>query len=480
MKIGVIGCGEWGKNLVRVFSELGILYGVYDIDPIKRRSVQHVQSFESYKAMLETKKVNAIVIATPVITHYEIAKQALLADKDVFVEKPLAMSYKHGKEIVELAKERNKILMVGHIMLYHPAIVKLKSMINKGKLGRINYIYSNRLNLGKIRTEENILWSFAPHDISTILFLLGEMPNEVAAYGGAYLKRELVDITITNLSFPSGTKAHIFVSWLHPYKEQKLVVVGSKAMVVFDNLTVEKLFIYPHKVEFEVGKAPVVQEELYELVPELIKHEEPLKLECEHFVECLEKRSRPRTNGSEALAVLKVLSECQKSLDNRKGGYFVHESSYVDANVKIGVETKVWHFCHILGNTVIGSNCNIGQNVMVGPNVVIGNNVKIQNNVSVYEGVTLEDDVFCGPSCVFTNVINPRSHINRKNEFQKTLIRRGATIGANATILCGVTVGEYAFVGAGAIVTKDVPPNALVYGVAARERRKIDNDGKSS
>lgn len=149
--------------------------------------------------------------------------------------------------------------------------------------------------------------------------------------------------------------------------------------------------------------------------------------------------------------------------------YFVHESSYIDDNVEIGDGTKIWHFCHILSNTKIGKNCRIGQNVMIGPNVRVGNNVKIQNNVSVYEGVEIEDDVFCGPSMVFTNVINPRAFIERKHEFRKTLVKRGATIGANATIVCGVTIGEYAFIGAGAVVTKDVLPYALVVGVPARQ-----------
>ena len=149
--------------------------------------------------------------------------------------------------------------------------------------------------------------------------------------------------------------------------------------------------------------------------------------------------------------------------------YFVHESSYIDDNVEIGEGTKIWHFCHIIRGSKIGKNCVLGQNVMVGPRVKVGNNVKIQNNVSVYEGVELEDDVFCGPSMVFTNVINPRAFVERKREFRKTLVKRGATIGANATIVCGVTIGEYAFVGAGAVVTKDVPPYALVVGVPAKQ-----------
>ena len=149
--------------------------------------------------------------------------------------------------------------------------------------------------------------------------------------------------------------------------------------------------------------------------------------------------------------------------------YFVHESSSVDAGAVIGVGTKIWHFCHVMPGAVIGERCNLGQNVVVMPGTRIGNNVKIQNNVSIYEGVVLEDDVFCGPSCVFTNVINPRSHLSRKSEYLPTVVRRGATIGANATVICGVTIGEYAFIGAGAVVRGDVPPHALMLGVPARQ-----------
>lgn len=148
--------------------------------------------------------------------------------------------------------------------------------------------------------------------------------------------------------------------------------------------------------------------------------------------------------------------------------YFVHESSYVDAGARIGTGTKIWHFCHVMPGAVIGERCNLGQNVVVMPGTRVGNNVKIQNNVSIYEGVTLEDDVFCGPSCVFTNVLNPRSHVSRKREYRPTLVKRGSSIGANATILCGVTLGEYAFIGAGAVVTSDVPAYALMVGVPAR------------
>ena len=473
--IAVVGCGRWGENLARNFHELGALNAVCDTS-YKRRELMvkkypDVRDYGSVESLLDS-DVNAVAVATPASNHYKTAKQALLKGKDVFVEKPLAMNCSEGKELVELAEEQNRVLMVGHILSYHPAINELKRLINKGRLGKINYIYSNRLNLGRVRTEEDVSLSFAPHDISAILELLEEEPVSISAHNGSYITKDISDTTIMTMQFSSGVKAHIFVSWLHPYKEQKLVVVGTKAMVLFNDLTVEKLFIYPHKIEQKRGGIPLVQKAEYELIPELLNHMEPLKLECEHFIDCVRTRAKPRTDGESGLKVLRVLEAC------RKDHQFIHESSYIDKDdVVIGKGTRIWHFCHILGHTKIGENCNIGQNVCIGPNVVIGNNVKIQNNVSVYEGVTLEDDVFCGPSAVFTNVKTPRSHYSRKGKYIKTLVEKGATIGANATILCGVTIGRYASIGAGAVVTKDVPSYTLAYGVPAEVRSRVCHCG---
>ena len=177
-----------------------------------------------------------VVIATPAVTHAELVRRALLAGKDVFVEKPLCLSADEGRSLVALASEKKRVLMVGHLLWYHPAVLRLKKLIDEGELGRIQYIYSNRLNLGKIRSEENILWSFAPHDISVILGLVGEMPDAIHAQGGNYLHDQIADVTVSLLSFPSGVKAHIFVSWLHPFKEQKLIVVGDRQMAVFDDV----------------------------------------------------------------------------------------------------------------------------------------------------------------------------------------------------------------------------------------------------
>jgi UDP-2-acetamido-3-amino-2,3-dideoxy-glucuronate N-acetyltransferase len=224
----------------------------------------------------------------------------------------LALTVHQGEELVTLAKDSKKILMVGHILQYHPAIRTLKEMIKNGEFGRIQYIYSNRLNIGKLRTEENILWSFAPHDISVILSLVGEEPTKITAVGGRYLNEAIYDVTLSSLEFKNNIKTHIFVSWLHPFKEQKLVVVGSQGMVVFDDLTKEKLFIYPHQIKWEEGKIPVAQKAECRVVP--VEDKEPLREELMHFVECVHNRARPRTDGEEGLAVLKVLDGIEKAL----------------------------------------------------------------------------------------------------------------------------------------------------------------------
>ncbi len=478
--IAVIGTGYWGKNLVRNFYELGVLNTICDLDEKRTKPLQEkypeVSVNFDYRKVLKDPNIQGVVIATPAATHFQLAKEALSFDKDVFVEKPIALSYKVGKELVALAHEKQKILMVGHILAYHPAIVKIKELVNQGELGNLKYIYSNRLNLGKFRTEENILWSFAPHDISIILDLLGEMPIQVSTHGANYLDPNITDVTITSMTFPSGVRSHLFVSWLHPYKEQKLVVIGGRKMVMFDSINGKgKIYVYDHKIDW-IDRVPVPRPEDAKMIE--IDDQEPLKIECMHFLDCIQSRKTPKTDGLEGLRVLEILDSCQESLsdngkiillqDREDLDYFVHESSYIDTNVTIGQGTKIWHFSHVLKNCSIGKQCNVGQNVVIGPNVDIGNNVKIQNNVSVYDGVTLEDDVFCGPSMVFTNVMNPRSHWPRKDEYQKTLVKKGASLGANSTIVCGTTIGQYAFVGAGAVVNKDVPDHALVYGVPAK------------
>jgi UDP-2-acetamido-3-amino-2,3-dideoxy-glucuronate N-acetyltransferase len=248
-------------------------------------------------------------------------------------------------------------------------------------------------------------------------------------------------------------------------------------MAVFDDVEREdKLLLYPHVINWK-NHIPVANRAEAQAIP--FDPVEPLRAECLHFLQCIRTRETPRTNGEEGLRVLTVLQRCQEALEGEKptvrtlsphthAAYFVHQSAFIDDNVEIGEDTTIWHVSHVLKNSRIGKNCRIGQNVVIGPNVSVGNGVKIQNNVSVYEGVTLEDDVFCGPSMVFTNVYNPRSEIRRMDELRLTTVRRGATLGANCTIVCGVTIGQYAFVGAGAVVVRDVPDFALVIGNPGR------------
>ncbi len=480
VKIAVAGAGYWGKNLVRNFDSLGVLGLICDNqkETLKTFSEKypHVPITDSFNSVLEDDSVTAVAIATPAETHYQVVKETLLADKHVFVEKPLALQEAEGIQLHELAKDRKKVLMVGHLLQYHPVVVKLKQLVSTGELGKLQYIYSNRLNLGKIRREENILWSFAPHDISVILALADEMPDEVLSSGANYLHPKVADVTLSSLSFPSGIRAHIFVSWLHPYKEQRLVVVGDRKMAVFNDVEPEdKLLLYPHRIEWK-DHLPVPDKKEAERV--VVDKKEPLREECLHFVNCVRENIRPITDGEEALRVLRVLQACQESLE--QGGKPVsikktaaipyradvqaHETAVIDAGCEVGAGTKIWHFSHVIKGSKIGRDCNIGQNVVIGPDVTIGNKVKIQNNVSVYAGVTLENGVFCGPSMVFTNVYNPRSYISRKDEIRTTLVKEGATLGANCTILCGHTIGRFAFVGAGTVVLDDVPDFALMVG----------------
>jgi len=295
------------------------LHSVYEMSEKRveelREKHPDVNFVTSLEEVLDNPEIKGVCIATPAVTHYDMAKRALLKDKDVFVEKPLSLTTREAEELIKIARERGKILMVGHILQYHPAILKLKELIKNRKLGNIEYIYSNRLNIGKLRVEENILWSFAPHDVSVILMLVGGEPYEVKAFGGAYVTPGIYDVTLTTLSFKQGVRAHIFVSWLHPYKEQKLVVVGDESMAVFDDLTEEKLFIYPHKIKWE-GKIPVAEKAERYVVE--VEKKEPLKEEVRHFIECIETRKAPRTDGEEGLRVLKVLERAEKSLKEGK------------------------------------------------------------------------------------------------------------------------------------------------------------------
>jgi predicted dehydrogenase len=312
--IGVIGCGYWGKNLVRNFDQLGTLHTVCDLTHQGRATASAMAPEARIVAKIEDviadPAIAGLVIATPAETHYALTQQALLAGKDVLVEKPLALTYEQGLHLVQLAAQHERILMVGHVLEYHPAIVHLQELIHAGKLGKLQYIYSNRLSLGKIRREENILWSFAPHDVAVIIRLMGGMPFQVVACGGSYVQPNIADVTVTNLLFDNGVRAHIHVSWLHPFKEQRLVVIGSRKMASFDDVA-KQLVLYDQRVDVREGE-PIPVKGDGEVVS--FAGDEPLRLECQAFVQAIATRRQPVTDGESGLRVLKILQAAQRSL----------------------------------------------------------------------------------------------------------------------------------------------------------------------
>ncbi len=486
--LALVGIGYWGKNLARNFHALGALHTICDVNESLLDQYQshypEVEMTSNFRAVLENKEIGQVVVATRANFHYQLSKEALLAGKDVYVEKPLCLDHTEGEELIQIAKEKGRIFMVGHLLQYHPYVVRLKELVAQGQIGKLQYITSNRLNLGIITKEEGSLWAFAPHDISIILSLTGnKLPNQVRSVGGSYLSKGVDDTSLTSMRFEDNVRAHIFVSWLNPFKERKLTVTGSLGILVFDDMRPwgEKLALYRNHVVWQGGNTPVANpcEPEYILVPEA----EPLRVECEHFLTCVETRKTPRTDGEEGLRVLKVLESAQLSLNEegeehdprefflgnlKEKKYVAHPTAVIDEGAVIGEGTHIWHFSHIMKGARVGANCNLGQNVVVSPHSSLGDHVKVQNNVSIYSGVVCENHVFIGPSAVFTNVSNPRAEVSRRDKFERTHVRQGATIGANATIVCGLKLGEYCFVAAGSVITRDVKPYALMIGSPAK------------
>jgi predicted dehydrogenase len=311
--VAVLGCGYWGKNLVRNFNALGALRGIADESPEGRSTASTIAPrallYTDAESILRS-DVDGIVIATPAITHYQLASRALYAGKDVFVEKPLALNVDDGERLVELAARNDRILMVGHVLEYHPAILRMREQIKQGDLGNIQYLYSNLLSLGKIRREENILWSFAPHDVAIILRIVGGLPIEVVACGGSYIQPNIADMTVTHLLFDNGIRAHIHVSWLHPFKEQRLVVVGHRKMATFDDVR-KRLVLYDQRVEIGAGAPIPISAEGEDVA---FGADEPLRLECQAFLTAMATRETPITDGGSGVRVLRVLQAAQRSL----------------------------------------------------------------------------------------------------------------------------------------------------------------------
>jgi predicted dehydrogenase len=326
ISVAVVGAGAWGKNHIRVFSEIPNVQLKYicDSDPSKLSALQknypQLKLVDNIKPILQDPEVKGVVVASSAVSHYSLSKELLVADKDVLVEKPMALDTKEAEEILEIAEKRGRILMVGHLLIYHPVVDRLKEMIASGELGDIYYIYTQRVNLGVIRQDENALLSFAPHDLSVILYLLGEEPVMVSAHGESYIQNGIEDVVFMSLRFSDGKMANIHLSWLDPHKLRRVTIVGSKKMVVFDDMEAsEKLKVY----DKGVGNTSYSTYGEYlslrfgDITIPSVKVGEPLRTEAEHFIQCIESRKEPKTGGRDGLKVVKILMAAQRSLKEK-------------------------------------------------------------------------------------------------------------------------------------------------------------------
>jgi predicted dehydrogenase len=324
VRVGVVGLGAWGWNVARNFANLKEcqLVSVCDMDASRRESAARtwagVKPVATLDEMLQDESVQAVVIASPAVTHHDLACKALRANRDVFVEKPFALSVAEAKEMAELGEARQRILMVGHLLEYHPVVRRLKTMIHSGELGPVYYIYTQRVNLGRIRGDENALWSFAPHDISQILYMLDMEPVDVSARGQSYIQEGIEDVVFLSLFFKNRVMAHIHLSWLDPHKVRRTTIVGSKKMAVFDDIEMtEKLRIYDNCAEAPPAKtySEAIQVRFGDILIPRVESVEPLQLECKHFVECVRTRTTPLTDAQDGLRVVRILEAAQRSLD---------------------------------------------------------------------------------------------------------------------------------------------------------------------
>jgi UDP-2-acetamido-3-amino-2,3-dideoxy-glucuronate N-acetyltransferase len=320
VRVALFGCGQWGKNVARTLAEAGALAVVVDAFPAQAEALAKTLGvpFETDPAkVLADPTIQACAVTTPAETHFAVAKEAIRAGKDVFVEKPITTLIEDAIALKELAADQKRILMVGHLLQYHPYFVELLKRVRAGDLGKLLYIYSNRANLGRVRHTENALWSLAPHDVSMVLALANELPSSITANGAKALQPTIDDAVMTTLSFPSGVQGHIFSSWINPFKEQKLAVSGEKGMLVLDDTAPweKKLTLHHHRIEYPNGKPEAKAGEAeYIVLPQAA----PLREEVDHFLSCVQTRQQPRTDGAEALRVLRVLRACDESLASGK------------------------------------------------------------------------------------------------------------------------------------------------------------------
>ena len=325
MRVGVVGLGYWGPNLARNFAAIEGCELAYCCDASEAARRRVAQMFPSANvtaeldALLGDPTLDAIALATPVPTHAQLAVTVLEAGKHCFVEKPLAQSVADAELAVAASQAAGRVLMVGHLLEYHPGVGKLKELTESGELGEIYYIYGNRLNLGKLRADENALWSLGAHDVSVVLYLAGEEPSDVSANGEAYVRDGVEDVVFCFMRFPSGLSAHLHLSWLDPHKERRFTVVGSRRMATFDDMDLErKLTIYDKGFDEDARGYGEYITRSGDIYSPRIPNAEPLRVECEHFVECIRTGARPRSDGASGLRVVRVLEALENSLQDSR------------------------------------------------------------------------------------------------------------------------------------------------------------------
>ena len=324
VSVGVVGLGYWGPNLARNFAALpgAELRWICDgsAEQLERASSRFpgVRTTSDLDELLADPDLDAVAIATPVPTHAPLARRALAAGKHVFVEKPLAQSLADAEQVVADAREHDRTLMVGHLLEYHPGVERLKELVDSDELGKVHYIYGNRLNLGKLRADENALWSLGAHDVSVVLRLAAEEPVECYAHGESYMREDVEDVVFCYLRFPSGLAAHLHLSWLDPHKERRFTVVGSRRMATFDDMAIErKLTVYDKGFEQDYRNYGEYIARSGDVWSPVVPNDEPLRLECRHFVDCVRDGAVPRSDGESGLRVVRVLEELQRSLVDR-------------------------------------------------------------------------------------------------------------------------------------------------------------------
>ncbi len=478
VRVAVVGLGSRGLLAAEILSGMSALGALCDAEPTvlvdTGRAFEGVRLESDYLRLLAASDVAAVVLCTPPETWDGMVEAALHAGKDVYLEAPLVLPLERGRAMVELAVERRRLLMAGPVMRFAPAVEALLAAARSGAFGRLRYIHAHHDKDSPPSGETPADAGLSAVQAQLLLDLLDAPASRVFTRGTGWRSARAQDVTETLLECRDGPRALLRASHVAPFGPHgafELTVLGDAGAGRLRRDDEDRLHV-------------VFQGEAAVDAPPPSTGREARAASLAHFLESVQTR-RPTLQGPDALLGLwRLLAAAQRSLDEgapvdpaaappaprtaAPAGVFLHRTVELDGPCDIGAGTKIWHFSKLLGPLKIGRDCSFGQNVVIERNVTIGDNVKVQNNVSIYSGVILEDDVFCGPSMVFTNIGTPRSHFPRKGQYAVTRVHRGASIGANATVVCGHTLGQYCFVGAGAVVTRDVPDYALVYGNPAR------------